>query len=220
MILMFRVFNIFLCFVLTNIASCVAASNEKLTSQNLTKIESQATPCAEVTDSELNSKSSKDEFRMFIQLKATNWDSTQPLVLCATFKNNSQKSLFLNLKSSFNFEGQIYTENFGSKWQSWQIKFKPSGDNRTRQTDDYLKLLPDEAHTVELISTKITVEVASEKKDSKRIDAHFIPSGKYRLIVIYSAEGQIPAIIASQQVGLRNAHSTDIIIKNSKEVNE
>ncbi len=142
-------------------------------------------------------------FEMTLQPTNKVWDSRKPLSLNVLFRNVGDKSVFINLRSAFQFYGFLEDDAghvFGISWS-------PLGVERIPVKDDYREILPGNTLTFTLNSRRIWSEVAA-----KRIPWRSHKRGNYKLY-LQLASGSKKYLMPNQWEGTRLSKEVEIDVR-------
>ena len=123
------------------------------------------------------------------------------MVIDASFKNASSKSIFLNLKSAF----QVYGYLEDGAGHTFGIEWSPEGVERLPVKDDYTELPSGKTLVLTLTSRKI-----SSEGGDKRISWRAHKPGDYTLSIQF-ASGSKKYLMPNQWEGIET--SSDVRIK-------
>ena len=87
----------------------------------------------------------------------TKFKRNEPLVFDVIFSNGSRSSIFVNLVSSFQFQGDLEGDSksdFG-RGNVWMVNFAPHGDIYEQRREHYKEVPPGQSYKLRVTSTSI-----------------------------------------------------------------
>ena len=144
------------------------------------------------------------EFIMTLEAKASTWNPHQPLVVEVIFKNTGRRTVFLDLKRNFQFNGFLKD----SSGNDFRVKWKPEGTRALARRTDYTKLIPGSTYRIALTSYRIEDHRVLDEFVSW--DSH--QPGIYKLVVSY-ASGTKTRRFTGQWAGQRISNQLELRVE-------
>lgn len=99
-------------------------------------------------------------FTISIKLKSKTWNSKRPLIIDVVFKNTAERSVFIDLKSSFQFNGWL---NDNPKQLPFRVVWREEGQSFQSKKEDYTEIPIGGEVKVTLTSSRIERATCSPK---------------------------------------------------------
>ena len=155
----------------------------------------QPKPCKPMTADEINSFFGQTTypFKLSLRLRQTVWNTRLPLVVDAVFTNTTGQSVFIDLKSSFQFNG--YLDDDPEK-PGYRVVWKQEGKKFEAKREDYTEIPAGEKIVFSL--TSLNVEDAPLVRGVRSWQHH--RRGSYDFFIYYSS-GSSSRMFANQWAG-------------------
>jgi hypothetical protein len=145
-------------------------------------------------------------FTISIKLKSKTWDSRRPLVIDVVFKNTAERSVFIDLKSSFQFNGWL---NDNPKKLPFRVVWRQEGQSFQSKKEDYTEIPAGEELKATLTSLRIE---ARPVVPNSEVPWRKHRPGKYTLFLNYSC-GSRRALFPGEWSGQAVSEEVELIVK-------
>ena len=187
---------------------CLATAQASAQKKKAEPCSPRAMPCTPRTADEINSFFGESDypFRMWIRPKSKIWDGNTPLVVDVIFTNTTRESIFIDLKTRFQFNG--YLDDSADKL-GYRVVWRQEGKLFRAKREDYTEISPGKQVVFTLTSLEIEnapVIPNGERSWKKR------RRGYYKFFVNYVSGGK-ESLFDGQWAGQAVSNTVRLYVK-------